>query len=736
MAFIVERVISREGPGFACSRAYLSVGRDQKVYLLSTASFERGYKVYLLRSNLDGTGREGMDFPLGTDRLGPEGVTYATANAAGYTAVAEDSGQVWLFPPDLGVQPIARASGMFTGPMAPYRVEAGALSGRFYALAQYGFQTLSPIPGVPPVVTPNAQIVVLGAPPDEQVTGLPPIPLPFPHDGSALVMDFRVRETGTAAAPAPVFYVLYKTPNPGGKTFTHHLAKTDQNGNLLWTRTDDASTGNVLNTIDRQEGGENAVGPDIGGIAGGFDVADSGHIYLLGPRGTAIYRIPDDDGTTAATALPLPQPQNAPPAAGTPYSELRILGNQVLLQRYQDRELYGVFTLPDPSTTGAVTFGQSVLCQHEVATATFATEAANGTFWTAGSTVTAAITVEHFGAGTADLALPAPAWKAWMRSMGGQDHREIAVTVTDAMDATDATDTTTIQLAVPADFSGLFQLTLAPDTAPWRTGVVDGYRLRRVIEVRPAGVTGSVSISTLTPYHGDYGGSLPVPAPRPLNRTRYAAGEPIVVELSIRPAPSTARILVLRLDDVSGATPVTAAQTTLAIPTTGSLTVTVPGSVTALLRPSSYLLTITAADLTVAAQPIDLGPGRSGTGFRRVLYGDPATTFPTLASVYTGPYAADYLDSADTAATHLERARRLGWTMVVDRFSDNQGDMSRLNPTYPGWDASSDVAISAVADRLVNDSRAVDPAKIWALPRCSTSSPDSARGVWRCAPSC
>ena len=699
MSFTVQRVISREGPGFACSRAYLSVGRDQRVYLLSVAAFERGWMVYLLRTHLDGSDRRGMQYTLGTDGVGYEGVAYAAANAAGYTAIADDagSGQVWLFPPDLPVHPLTRVGGMFAGAMAPYRVEAGAVSGRFYALAQYGLQDAAGH------VTPKAQISVLGAPPDEQVTGLPPIELPFAHDGTVLVTDFRVRETGTPAAPAPVFYVLYKTPNSDGKTFTNHLAKTDEHGTLLWNR-DSVGTDGVLNTIIRQLIGENSVGPDNGGIAGGFDVADTGHIYLLGPRGTALYQIPDD-GTTPATALPLPP--DAPPAADAPYRELRILGNQVLLQRYQDRELYGVFTLPDPATTGSLTFDRSVLCQHEVGTATFPAEAAGGSFWTAGSTVTAELTLSRHGAGTPDTVLPAPDWKAWVRSVGAQDHRELAVTRVDA---------TTIQLAVPADLSGLFQLTLTPNTAPWRTGVVDGYRLRRFIEVRPAGVTGSVNISTMTPYHGDFGNSLPVPPPRPLNRTRYAAGEPIVVALSVRPAPSPARDLVLRLDDVSGTSPVTVAQTTVVVPTTGSLTLTVPGSVTGLLRPGDYLLTTTAADLTVAAQPIDLGPGRTGTGFRRVLFGDLLPTFPTTASVFTGPYAADYLDSADAAATHLERVRRMGWTMIVDRLTDAQGDLSRLNPTDPGWDRTTEAAIATTASRLTADPHAVDPAKIWALP--------------------
>ncbi|MEY9860115.1 hypothetical protein ABH935_005751 [Catenulispora sp. GAS73] len=705
MTYTMERVISREGTGFACRYAYLSVGRDGDVYLVSTEIAERGPTMYLLRTNLDGTTRKGFQHLLFTDVIlgskdGSEGFTYATGNAGGYVALGNygTPTEVWMYGPDLAPDPIARVTGEFAGGGGGYRVEAGAVSGRFYALAQYGVGD-----GVDTPVTPHAQIEVIGAPPTEQLTGLTAVPLPFGHDATTLVLDFRVRETGTADAPAPVFYVLYKVVlDP-----THHinhLAKVDSGGTVLWDRVDDPSTGGVLNSIMRQTIGENTAAPGHGGVSGGFDIADTGHVYLLAPTGAAVYRIPDD-GTTPATALPLPS--GAPSAADAPYKELRIVGGQALLQRFQDRELYGVFALPDPASSGSIAFERSVLCRHDVVSAGFGAEQDIGAAWTAGESVTATLTVNRFGPGV-DVALPAPSWKAWVRSVGAQDHRELAVSQTDA---------TTFQIAVPADLSGLMQLTLAPHTGPWRTGLVDEFRLRRVIEVRPPGVTGSVSISTETYYHGAFTGLPPSPDPRPFNRLRYAVGEPIIVNVSVRPAPSAARDLVLRLDDVSGASPVTVAQSTLTVPTTGSVTVTVPASVSALLRTGSYLLTTTAADLTVAAQPIELGSGRPPSGFRRVWFGDLQGTYPANAGVFVGPAGADYLDAADTAAAHLERARRLGWTLVVDRLPDQQGGLALLDPTDPSYDRDpSGTAVATTANRLVTDSHAVDPAKIWALP--------------------
>ncbi|MEZ0115013.1 hypothetical protein ABH920_009048 [Catenulispora sp. EB89] len=703
MTYTMERVISREGTGFACRYAYLSVGRDGDVYLVSTVIAERGPTMYLLRTNLDGTKRKGLQHLLFTDVIlgskdGSEGFTYATGNAGGYVALGNYGSptEVWMYGPDLALDPIARVTGEFAGGGGAYRVEAGAVSGRFYALAQYGVTDGS-------TVTPHAQIEVIGAPPAEQLTGLTAVPLPFGHDGTTLVLDFRVRETGTADAPAPVFYVLYHVVL-GPNLFANHLAKVDSDGTVLWDRADDASTGGVLNSLVRQTIGESTAVPGNGGVAGGFDVADTGHIYLLKPTGGAVYRIPDD-GAAPAAALPLPS--GAPSAADAPYKELRILGGQALLQRFQDRELYGVFTLPDPASSGSIAFVQSVLCHHDVVSADFGAEQDNGSAWTAGDTVTATLTVDRFGPGV-DLTLPAPSWKAWVRSIGAQDHRELTVSQTDA---------TTFQIAVPADLSGLMQLTLAPHTGPWRTGLVDEFRLRRVIEVRPPGVAGSVSISTETYYHGAFGGTPPGPDPRPFNRLRYAVGEPIIVTVSVRPAPSTARDLVLRLDDVSGTSPVTVAQSTVTIPTTGSVTITVPASVSALLRAGSYLLTTTAADLTVAAQPIELGSGRPPSGFRRVWFGDLQGTYPVNAGVFVGPAGADYLDAADTAAAHLERARRLGWTLVVDRISDQQAGLALLDPTDSSYDRDpSGTAVATTANRLVTDPHAVDPAKIWALP--------------------
>lgn len=712
MTFTTQQVISREGSGFACRHANLSVGRDGKAYLLSSAYTERGVTVYLLRTNLDGSGRQGMQFPLNTDNTGGESFIYATANAKGFVALASNGspGQVALFPPELGVDALARCQGHFAGG-APYRVEAGAVSGSFYALAQSGLL----VGDVPPqTLMPQPQIVVIGAPPDGQVNGMPTIPLPI----GIVPLDFRVRETGTADAPAPVFYVLYQAPTG------RHLAKIDHTGSVLWDRDDQDRTGmgGLLSAIVRP--GYQWISPDDDGAeAGGYDIADSGHIYLLAKHGTAVYRIPDD-GATAPVALPLPA--DAPSAIDAPYRELRIIGSQALLQRYQDRELFGVFTLPDPATTGSLTFVQSVLTRHDLVTAEFA-DTDGHAYWTAGSTVTATVTVNRFGEG-AETAVPAPSWRAWIRSIGAQDHRELSLTQTDAITQTGATartgattqtGATTVQLAVPADLSGLFQLTIAPHTGPWRTGIVDEYRLRRVVEVRPAGVIGSVSISTNATYHGDFGNSDAV-SKRPFNRLRYAAGEPMTVTVSVRQETSATRQLVLRLDDVSGSSPVTIAQTTLSIAVIAKIpatvTVTVPGSVTGLLRPGEYVLTTTAADLTVAAQPIELGPGRFGSGYRRVLFGDLQVTSPSSVTHFD---ADDYLDAADTAAVFLERSRRLGWTLVVDRILESrQGDLARPNPGYPpGRDDPNPTTpgISETVQQLTGDPTAVDPAKLWAL---------------------
>ncbi|WP_194906324.1 hypothetical protein [Catenulispora rubra] len=266
MTYTMQRVISREGTGFACRYAYLSVDRDGNVYLVSTMITERGRTMYLLRTNPNGTTRKGFQHLLFTDVIlgskdGSEGFTYATGNADGHVALGNYGAptEVWMYGPDLAPDPIARVTGEFAGGGGAYRVEAGAVSGRFYALAQYGVAAGG-------AATPHAQIEVIGAPPAEQLTGLTALPLPFGHDATTRVLDFRVRETGTADAPAPVFYVLYKVVLDSTH-FANHLAKVDSAGTVLWDRVDDASTGGVLNSIVRQSVGEDTAVPGRGGVA-------------------------------------------------------------------------------------------------------------------------------------------------------------------------------------------------------------------------------------------------------------------------------------------------------------------------------------------------------------------------------------------------------------------------------------------------------------------------------------
>ncbi|WP_143174174.1 WD40 repeat domain-containing protein [Streptoalloteichus hindustanus] len=663
---------------FVPSAALMSVGADGRVYLVDSQSNGQNRVNYLLRMAPDGSARRGLGYLAGADTL-----TSATANKAGYVATSDAhfAGAVRVLGPDLDPEPLGRWVGCYNAVNydAPRRVEAGAVSGRFYALAQDGLSA----PGEPgKLADPTPHIVAVGSPP-EPITALARYPLSFPPADPRILVDFRVRETGAAPDFAPVFYVLYQLRQER----TRYLAKIDQTGTVLWKRTDP-----VIQQLSpaRTEGGC------------GFDVDAAGHVYVVEPQHAVrdsylVHRYHPDNATLEPTRLTLTG--DFPPPVGAPYRELRVRQNQVLLQRRQDRELYSVFDLPDPSTSDRnVVFRRSVSAQHDHVRARFLDEPTE-TAWTAGSTVRIALTVDRVLDGQRER-LPVAGWRAWLRSVGGQDHRRIDL-------VPDSGDPTLFRLTVPADISGLRQLTLAPTTGPYRIGAAPHHRLRRIVEVRPAGATGSVSLATITgavigpnnEHASGYRGTL--------NRARYAAGEPITFSVSVRPTPSTARDLVVRLADATGTT---AARATVRVPTDKppQVTVTVPAAVTRRLRPGDYLLTADAPGMTVATQPIAIGTGHPISGYRRVWFGDHTELWPTADEPVNSPFSGTHWDDADIAAAYLERVRRQGWTIVVDRLARQSASFAL---GHPDWDAGLPV-IGPTKSRLDADPTAVDSIKL------------------------
>ncbi|MCP2259294.1 Outer membrane protein assembly factor BamB, contains PQQ-like beta-propeller repeat [Streptoalloteichus tenebrarius] len=669
-AFTVERVVVREHVAFRPSASVLGVGRDGRAYLVGYQSTGQANVNYILATTIDGRDRRGLAYQQGNEI--PCSVTANDAAHGRYLARAEAhfAGAVSVLGPDLDPQPVGRWVGAYFGDDvgwdAPYRVEAGEVSGRFYALAQYGlFPPPGSRPGTPPDRRPT--VVVIGSPP-EPVTRLASHPLPFAPE-KVTVLDFRLREGGTAGDPQPLFYVLYTNKERN----TRHLAKIDASGRVLWDRTDPV--------IQKLRGDYYK--------PGGFDVDQAGYLYVVEPEGAVVHRYPDD-GTGAA--VPLRLPADRPSPVGAPYRALRVWGRQILLQRAHDRELYSVLTLPDPSTSDTdVVFGQSVHADHDVVRAEFGDEpAVRGAPWTAGRTVTARLTIDRYGRGTQQR-VPAPRWRAWLRSPGGQDHRELTVTP-------DPGDDTLFRIAVPADATGLSQLTLSPDTGPSRSGDEMDYRLHRFVEIRPESATGSVTLSTVS--RAVVGTSSNNPTDHPLNRTRYARGEPVVVTVSVRQKPATIEQITLRLDDVSGSAPVTVARTTLPV-SAEPVTITVPAALTEVLRPGRYLLTAEAPGLTIAPQPLEFGPAQPVSAYRRVWFEDLARIVPTTADLW---------NAADTVAAHLERVRRQGWTITVERLGSN---LNRFLVLPLEWDTA---VLGPLRARLLADPVAVDPMKLWRLP--------------------
>ncbi|WP_158896194.1 PQQ-binding-like beta-propeller repeat protein [Amycolatopsis anabasis] len=648
----LDTVISREHPVLSCAKAWLSVGRDGRVYLTGWLETPLGRSDDVLGMTVDGGLRRGVASPIGRNTV----LGYVTANSAGYLARAETHAEPGVTVIDRRDEEVlqwrrSRTEGHLD---ASARVEAGE-SGRIYVLAQYG------------VVSPGStapHVVDLGDPasPAEPVLH----PLPFTPD-KASVLDFRISDAGGE----PVFFVLYKASSDG----VTRLAKVRAGGQVVWDRSD-----GHLRTLVPHE-------------SGGFDLGADGRVYLVTRLGDRLLRYPDN-GTGAPDELPFGADRPLPTDTA-PYRELRIWQQQVVLQRRQDRELYSVFALPAPGSA-QVAFQRSVWSRHDFLSA----EIPEDRPWEAGTSVPVTVSIGRSDGGEPHR-LPAPTWRAWGRSPGAQDHREFTVTP-------DQADPTRLLIGVPGDVSGLVQFSLSPDTAPYRVGRTPAFRVRRVVEVRPRGATGSVSLGTRGRSLYRYGnGTI---RDWVLNRTRYAAGEPIELSVSVRQDPPAVKQLVLRLDDVSGSAPRTVATSQVTVPAGAPLTVTVPAAVTGLLKPGRYLLTADTPGFAVAAQPIELGPGRVSGGHRRVWFADlTAQLYPGELGASNALIKSEHLDIADVVATHLDRVRRLGWTIVVDRL----GILHRGGIAVLEWDQV--VGLDVLVRRLTVDRKAIDPAKVITL---------------------
>ncbi|MBA3845200.1 MAG: hypothetical protein H0X45_01010, partial [Planctomycetes bacterium] len=198
-----------------------------------------------------------------------------------------------------------------------------------------------------------------------------------------------------------------------------------------------------------------------------FDCDDDGNLYLLENNSDSLKRFAPDGKPAGEVTLQIGD--HRPPAGQCWFFALRISQGDCIVRSNHPSELFQVYDL----RTGA--FKQAVSADVEVLHASYPSPV-----WTNGKAMP--FTIDFATAGRRIT----PRWRLWARPLDAADWREFELGQGHAK--------------VPADAAGLYRIKLTPEVQPQERGgdaqVVSEYQLQAVIEVRPAGAKGSLSVFT------------------------------------------------------------------------------------------------------------------------------------------------------------------------------------------------------------------------------------------------
>lgn len=333
-------------------------------------------------------------------------------------------------------------------------------------------------------------------------------------------------------------------------------------------------------------------------LPGLFDVAPGGRVLVL--DGSTLKSLEPDE-LNPGEVVESRQTVELPPEQLAGVNALAVFGDELIVKRALATELFQVYDL----ATGKQK--RVVRTEHERMTAEFA----NGP-WTAGQSV--AFKVQSSNA--------AAQWRVWATAFGDDNWCELKRTGD--------------QVAVPADFAGMYQLRVAPTlNAPADCE----FTLRSMVEVRIPNSQGTVSVWT------------------PLNRLWWGRGEAIPASVVARPAKAGGAATVT-LAPVAPGDPKPVWSTNLVLTANAATTFTIPAAFTAQLAAGRYELRATAPGFTCVGQPIRLGPGLAARSpFRTTCYGDYGNFNST----------ADAWAFADVASDMLNQAQALGINQYINR---------------------------------------------------------------------
>jgi outer membrane protein assembly factor BamB len=610
VAVELEQVISHEHPLFNPREAHLTVGRDGRAYLACWGTSGGRHQGFVLRLGRDGEDKVGAEVLLAFN---------ATANKDGILATASPGPgghQVAVYDPSF------RARGGvddFEPDHAPGHVEAGA-GGDFYGLDAHRMRVVR--------VSPAGKQVRAYALPDGR-----------PKEArKRSYSDFRVCEKTEA------FY-LVTHPDPLAR-----IVCVGFDGKDRWSYTGRIPYGPV----------------GVHRWVGAFDVGEDGTLYVLDEE--AVKKVGPDGKPAGEVKLRMGA---AAPGPGRPaYGYLRVHGNEALLKRAHDSELFRRYDLMTGALKGVVS------ADHERLTVTFAPDV-----WTAGKSVPLGI---RLTAGERSLA---PRWRVWARPFASLDYREFAL------------EGGAVQ--VPPEAAGLYLVKITPEVQPWQRGSGPTYMVRTVVEVRQPGTKGSATVLT------------------PDNRAHYGRGEEVPFAVALRglEAGKAVKLTVLLLENQQAL-----AQAETVLKGDGEASFKLPGTLTAALRPGRYVLAVRAAGLSCTSQPLVIGPGLHKPPFHLVHYADYGLAYPGGARQGE---AADVWDAPDLTAAHAARTAKLGVNLVVERLGWQVDLHNHLT-----WHPANRGELDALRKRLEKVAEGVSPRRAsMAPPLLQTQAAYSAAGI-------
>lgn len=510
-------------------------------------------KGYVLRVSLDGKSRFGGETVYA--------ITGIAANAKGVVATsnAHFAKTVNLYGPQF--ESLGKAEG-FTGNDevgwdGPGNVEAGA-SGDFYALDQH-----------------MNRIV--------RIDGEGKIVRSYPVDADA--------KPGRSTLRSHRFRVCEAT-----KRFVFHagdeLRCTDFEGRTQWKK----KVALVGNSYD--------------GFRGDFDLDEAGDLYLMAWDKPRVERFNPAGESVGVIELAM---GDAGPSNAQPLSNLRVVGDRIVVRRKSDTELFQTF-----DRSGKRLHIESI--HYEKLTVRF-----DSPVWKLGETVPLA--VEFEAPGRKDR----PDLRCWVRSLEDSVFRRLPI------------ENGSVTLDARQMSTGLYHLRIGSGLE----GSESEYQVQTAVEVRTKDTVGSISILT------------------PRNRTAFGQGESIPVHVIVRAGRDVERPRELKIEvRDSGGHPIWFDRVAISPEGVGTALIPPENVVEIRALPRVIVPAVDRTRWTVAGQRIVIGPGlQTPPRFNTIQYGDYRVSYPE----------ANFWNAKERIARHVRANESLGTNMFVDRLGHGGG---------------------------------------------------------------